>query len=150
MHTSDIHVQVVSKCIKTAFSIAFSITCRKLTRILINHDDGHRNCCIACFMCTLLEFTRLCQQWGAHDWSWLAAFRADMTLYKGEIEMFRKLLQHERQRLKSSEKDRVSVWDFFQLLWLMLFTMILFVSSSLASKLTSAATVGQCIHSPRR
>ena len=59
------------------------------------------------FLLTLVEFTRLCQQWGAHDWSWLTAFRADMALYKGELEMFRKLLQHERQRLKSSEKDRV-------------------------------------------
>ena len=29
-----------------------------------------------------LEFSRLCQQWGAFEWDWLNSFRADMALYK--------------------------------------------------------------------
>lgn len=55
----------------------------------------------------LLEFTRLCQQWNTTDWSWLVAFKADMSLYKGDFESFRKILQHERQKAKTNEKDKV-------------------------------------------
>ena len=56
---------------------------------------------------SLLEFTRLCQQWNTTDWSWLVAFKADMSLYKGDFESFRKILQHERQKAKTNEKDKV-------------------------------------------
>ena len=29
-----------------------------------------------------VEFSRLCQQWGAFEWAWLSSFRADMAVYK--------------------------------------------------------------------
>ena len=38
--------------------------------------------CIFSVHVFLLEFSRLCQQWGAFEWEWLNAFRADMALYK--------------------------------------------------------------------
>ena len=33
-------------------------------------------------VCVHVEFSRLCQQWGAFEWSWLSSFRADMAIYK--------------------------------------------------------------------
>ena len=42
------------------------------------------------------------------DWNWISAFKIDMALYKGDIELFRKLLQIERQKLKGSDKEKVS------------------------------------------
>ena len=35
--------------------------------------------------CSVAEFERLCQQWGANEWAWLTAFRADMMLFKVTI-----------------------------------------------------------------
>ncbi|XP_019851129.1 PREDICTED: integrator complex subunit 10-like isoform X2 [Amphimedon queenslandica] len=53
------------------------------------------------------EFSRLCQQWNTSDWSWLVAFKADMMLYKGDIEAVRRILQHERQKMKANEREKL-------------------------------------------
>ena len=48
------------------------------------------------------------------DWNWISAFKIDMALYKGDIESFRKLLQIERQKLKGSDKEKVSFSKLFK------------------------------------
>ncbi len=52
-----------------------------------------------------LEFSRLCQQWGAVEWNWMTAFKIDMALYKGDHELYRKLLQTEREKIKPEDRD---------------------------------------------
>ncbi|KAL5469034.1 hypothetical protein EMCRGX_G030221 [Ephydatia muelleri] len=52
------------------------------------------------------EFSRLCQQWGAFEWSWLSSFRADMNMYKGEHEIAAQVLQHEWQKIPEPERTK--------------------------------------------
>lgn len=75
----------------------------------------------------IAEFSRLCQQWGAVDWSWMAAFKIDMALYKGDHDLYRKLLQAERQKIKREEISKVSGWRYPRYHSLILITIHLIV-----------------------
>ena len=89
-----------------------------------------------CLLC--LEFSRLCQQWGAFEWAWLSSFRTDMAIYKvlcihdavanchqlliteiqtntlsalliqGDHALAMQILQHEWHKIKEEDKSNVS------------------------------------------
>ena len=42
-----------------------------------------------------------------------------MALYKGEIELFRKILQRERQKIKTNDKEKVHILTLYELNYLL-------------------------------
>ncbi len=47
----------------------------------------------------------------------MSVFRIDMSLYKGDHELYRKLLQAERQKIKTDELSNVSHHHLVIIIW---------------------------------
>ena len=111
-------------------------------------EEGHDEQELFIVVGFLLEFNRLCQQWGAFDWNWLSSFRADMALYKvqhmascfsshpplslshthtlslqGDHNLAMQILRHEWQKIKTEDKSKVL---FYSLLFLYNLTTLIF------------------------